>query len=172
MTQKEQCSSQENGFYETKSGIKRKVMTSKGWDFHACSEHGETSYIALKDIKETNPIEVVEYVKLHKLHNEPAFAWWVNTALKKGNAMISKVARRIKKKMKFGIEIPTNYEEAVFINRANGNRFWQDAVKKKMSNVEIALKLLDDGTKVPIGFKEITCHLIFDVKFDLTRKAK
>ena len=86
-----------------KSGIKRKVMTSKGWNFHVCSEHGETSYIALKDIKESNPIEVVEYVKLHKLHNEPAFAWWVNTALKNGNAMISKVARRIKKKMKFGM---------------------------------------------------------------------
>ena len=162
----------ENGFYETKSGIKRKVMTTKGWDFHVRWEHGETSYIALKDIKETNPIEVAEYVKLHKLHNEPAFAWWVNTALKKRNVMISKVARRIKKKMKFGIVIPTNYEEAVLIDRANGNRFWQDAVKKEMSNVEIAFKFLDDGTKVPIGFKEITCHLIFDVKFDLTRKAR
>ena len=25
---------------------------------------------------------------------------------------------------------------------------------------------------MPIGFKKITCHLIFDVKFDLTRKAR
>ena len=91
---------------------------------------------------------------------------------KKRNIMISKVARRIKKKMKFGIVIPTNYEEAILIDRANGNRFWQDAVKKEMSNVEIAFKFLDDETKAPIGFKEITCHLIFDVKFDLTRKAR
>ena len=41
-----------------------------------------------------------------------------------------------------------------------------------MNNVEIAFKFLDDGTKLPIGFKKITCHLIFDVKFDLTRKAR
>ena len=26
----------EDGFYETKSGIKRKAMTTKGWDFHIC----------------------------------------------------------------------------------------------------------------------------------------
>ena len=85
---------------------------------------------------------------------------------------VSKVARRIKKKIKFGITIPTSYEEAVLIDRSNGNKFWQDAVKKEMKNVEVAFKFLDDGSQVPIGFKKITCHLIFDVNFDLTRKAR
>ena len=41
-----------------------------------------------------------------------------------------------------------------------------------MKNFEVAFKLLDDGTKTPIGFKKITWHLIFDVNFDLTRKAR
>ena len=36
----------------------------------------------------------------------------------------------------------------------------------------MAFKFLDNGEKMPIGFKQITCHLIFDVKFDLTRKAR
>ena len=45
-------------------------------------------------------------------------------------------------------------------------------MKKEMNNVEVAFKFLDDGTKMPIGFKKITCHLIFDVKFYLTRKAR
>ena len=49
-------------FEETKTEVKRKVMTTKGWDFHVHWEHGETSYIALKDIQETNPIEIAEYV--------------------------------------------------------------------------------------------------------------
>ena len=31
---------------------------------------------------------------------------------------------------------------------------------------------MDDGTKLPIGFMTISCHLIFDIKFDLTRKAR
>ena len=41
-----------------------------------------------------------------------------------------------------------------------------------MTNVAVAFKFFDHGEKMPIGFKEITCHMIFDVKFDLTRKAR
>ena len=74
--------------------------------------------------------------------------------------------------MKFGIHLPATYEEAVQMDKDSGNKFWQDATKKEMKNVEVSFKLLDDGTKMPIGFKKITCHLIFDVKFDLTRKAR
>ena len=86
--------------------------------------------------------------------------------------MSSKVSRRVRKKMKFGIHLPATYEEAVRMDKKSGNTFWQDATKKEMKNVEVEFKFLDDGTKMPIGFKKKTCHLIFDVKIDLTRKAR
>ena len=41
-----------------------------------------------------------------------------------------------------------------------------------MKNVEVAFKFLDDDGEIPIGFKSIKCHIIYDVKFDLTRKAR
>ena len=163
---------QANGFYETRTGVKRRVITTKGWDFHVKWESGETTYIALKDIKEHNPVEIAEYVIANKLDKEPAFAWWVRTAIKQRDATISKMTKRVRKRMKFGIDLPLHYEEAVALDKQNGNTLWQDATRKEMSNVEIAFKFLDDGTKLPIGFKKITCHLIFDVKFDLTRKAR
>jgi hypothetical protein len=31
---------------------------------------------------------------------------------------------------------------------------------------------LDDGAKKPIGYKEIKCHMIFDMKMDFSRKAR
>ena len=34
------------------------------------------------------------------------------------------------------------------------------------------LTRLDKDTSVPVGYIEIMCHLIFDVKMDLTRKAR
>ena len=108
----------------------------------------------------------------NKLEKEPAFAWWVRTAIKQRDSMISKMATRVRKQMKFGIDIPAMYEEAVTLDKKNGNTLWQDATKKEMNNVEIAFKFLDDGTRLPIAFKQITCHLIFDIKFDLTRKAR
>ena len=38
--------------------------------------------------------------------------------------------------------------------------------------MQVAFDVRDDG-KVPIGFKEISCHPIFDIKSDtLARKAR
>ena len=162
----------EKGFYETKTGSKRKVITTRGWDIQVKWETGEISYVSLKDIKESNPIEVAEYAIANNLCNEPAFAWWVRTAMKQKKRIINKVSRRIRKNSKFGVKIPQDWDEAVYLDRENGNTLWQDAVKKEMTNVEIAFNFLDNGERIPIGFKEITCHLVFDVKFDLTRKAR
>ena len=161
-----------DGYFTTKSGTKRKVITTKGWQLHVQWENGERSWIALKDIKESNPIEVAKFAVDHGIDSEPAFAWWVKQALKKRNAFIGKASMRHNRNMKFGIKIPRTFEEAVALDRENGNSFWQDAVKKEMKNVEIAFKFLEDGTEVPIGFKEISCHIIFDVKFSLERKAR
>ena len=41
-----------------------------------------------------------------------------------------------------------------------------------MNNSRIAFQVLDADDQPPIGYTEITCHLIFDVKMDLTRKAR
>ena len=57
-------------------------------------------------------------------------------------------------------------------DRVNGNTLWQDSVKKEMKNVAVAFKFLDSKSEIPIGFKQIACHIIYDVKFDLTRKAR
>ena len=162
----------EQGFYETRTGAKRRVITTKGWDLQVKWESGESTFIALKDIKESNPIEIADYARANKIDKEPAFAWWIPAVIKRRNAIIKKTSRKIRKNMKFGIYLPKNYAEAVAMDKENGNTLWQDAVKKEMHNVEIAFKFLDDGTKVPIGFKKITCHLVFDIKFDLTRKAR
>ena len=74
--------------------------------------------------------------------------------------------------MKFGIEIPWNVEEARAFDTRNGNTLWQDAIKKEYDNVKVVFKLLKDRETVLPTFQEITCHLIFEVKFDLRRKAR
>ena len=60
------------------------------------------------------------------------------------------------------------------LDRHNGNSYWQDAIKKENDNVKLSFCLMkeEDGERVPPGFKEINCHLIFEVKFDLRRKAR
>ena len=77
-----------------------------------------------------------------------------------------------KSNREFGIAIPRTYEEAIKFDEANGNKLWQNAWNKVMTNVKIAFKFLDDGTPPPPGYKKIHCFIIFDVKMDLTRKAR
>jgi len=83
--------------------------------------------------------------------------------------MINRVASQIRKnKMKFRVIVL----EAIELDRENGNTFWMDAIKKEYENVKVAFKLMDDGTRPPPGYTEIICHLVFEVKFDLQRKAR
>ena len=163
-----------NGYITTTSGQQRPIITTKGWDLQAQWKDGSQSWLPLSQIKESNPIEVAEYAFAKKIHKEPAFNWWATKVLRKRDRLINKVAaRRIRKgRMKFGIEIPDTVEEAKALDRKNGNTFWVDAIEKEFSNVKVAFQLLSEDDKLPVGYKEITCHLIFDIKFDLTRKAR
>ena len=42
-----------------------------------------------------------------------------------------------------------------------------------MKNVKLAFDILPDGQKAPIGFQQMSCHMIFDVKMDgFSQKAQ
>lgn len=74
--------------------------------------------------------------------------------------------------MKFGVQIPTTVEEALQLDQEAGNDLWRRAIEKEWKNSRVAFKLLDRGEPPPVGFTEITCHLVFDLKLDMTRKAR
>ena len=41
-----------------------------------------------------------------------------------------------------------------------------------MYNVRVAFEILDEGAHAPHGWKQVTGHLVWDVKMDFTRKAR
>ena len=64
-------------------------------------------------MKESKPMEVVDYVQSQKIFDEPTFKLWVNFTLKKRDMIISAVNKQHHKKThKFGIRIPINTKEA------------------------------------------------------------
>jgi hypothetical protein len=79
---------------------------------------------------------------------------------------------------KFGIRVLKTVEEALAINYETGTDFKRKALGKEMTKVKVVWKNADGVTperaqtgKEPslIGFQEIRCHVIFDVKMDFTR---
>jgi hypothetical protein len=127
----------------------------------------------LADLKNSYPIQVTEYAVNNKIALEPAFTWWVPHVLKKRDQIIQKVKTHSRKKThKFGIEVPLLVQEALDIDKRMGTDMWRKAIEKEMCNVMVAFDVKDDG-KVPIGFKEISCHLVFDIKSNtLAQKAR
>ena len=127
----------------------------------------------LSQVKNSNPLELAKYAHRHNLQNEPAFRWWTKHTLKKRTRILNKVKTRMRKNnIKFGVVVPRTVKEAIELDRMNGNNLWQDAIKKEYDSVNVAFKLLKDGESIPPTYQEITCHLIFEVKFDLRRKAR
>ena len=62
-------------------------------------------------------------------------------------------------------------EETLKINDRKGIDFWRMAIELEMNNVLPAFEFIDDNV-VPKFYKHIDCHMIFDVKMDLTQKAR
>jgi hypothetical protein len=117
----------------------------------------------------------------NKIASKPAINLWVHTVLRKLKRIVAKVKQYWRTTHKFGIRIQKTVEEALGNDEETGTDFWRKALGKEMTKVKVAWKPVDGITpqqartgKEPsmIGFQEIHCHEIFDVKMDFTRTAR
>ena len=75
---------------------------------------------------------------------------------------------------KFGVQVPQSHEQAMALDKANGNRLWRDAEETELRQVNEYEVFTDLGRhgKPPPGYKKIRVHMVYDVKHDLRRKAR
>jgi len=69
---------------------------------------------------------------------------------------------------KYGYEVPHDYNNAIKLDKCNGNIKWQDSTALEMSQLHEykTFKDLGKGGKLPGGYRKICVHLVFDVKHD------
>ena len=154
------------------NGQMRGCITTKGWKLLVKWKDGSASWEPLRNLKELNPVEVAGYTIMNKIAEEPAFSWWVKDVIRKRDRILSKVKSRYwSRTHKYGVQLPKTVEDALWIHHKTGTNSWKMAIEKEMKNVLVAFEPWDDN-RVPPGFKEMRCHMVFDVKMDLTRKAR
>jgi hypothetical protein len=170
-----------DGFTTSRNGNRVPKATTRGWSLLVSWKDGSSDWMPLKDLKDSYPIQIAEYAMANKIANEPAFNWWVHTVLRKRNRIVAKVKRYWRTTHKFGIRLPKTVAEALAIDDQTGTDFWRKALGKEMNKVKVAWTTADGVSpeqartgKEPsmIGYQEIRCHVIFDVKMDFTRKAR
>ena len=156
--------------------------STKGWWVNVEMADDSTHWVPLRDVKESNPVEMAEYAVANGIDDEPAFNWWVQYVLRKRERSISKVkAKYWRTTHKYGVRMPKSINHAMILDRENDNHFWENALNKEMSKAKVAYEEVKGCTKEEVrkgevnslkGFTEIRCHVIFDVKMDFTRKAR
>ena len=93
----------------TRRGQSKMRKTTCGWSLLIQWKDDTESWVPLKDLKESHPVEADEYEKYLGMAYEPAFAWCVPYTLKKRDVILSTVKSRIRRTThKYGIEIPTS----------------------------------------------------------------
>ncbi|KAI2502112.1 Reverse transcriptase (RNA-dependent DNA polymerase) [Fragilaria crotonensis] len=71
------------------------------------------------------------------------------------------------------IRTPEKCRPCVSDRQENGNGFLDEGDRKEIRNVFPAFEFIeDDDTKVPPGYEFVDTYFVFDIKMDLTRKAR
>ena len=165
--------SNEHAVRKTAATLDEVPKTTKGWELCVRWKNGDSQWIPLKDMKESNPIELAEYAHANNLAEEPAFAWWVPYTIRKRNRILKAMQKRYyRTTQKYGVELPHSLKRAFEIDNETGTTFWQDALAKEMKGVRKAFKILEEDDTHPVGYTKVSCHLVFDVKMTLQRKVR
>ena len=108
---------------------------------------------------------MTEYALHQGLETEPVFVWWVPYTLNRTEIIIKAANKRYYKcTHKFGIELLKIFQQAFALDQKNNNTLWADALKKEVENVHIAFEVLADGDNLLVGYQQIDCHIVFDIK--------
>ena len=119
----------QDAFVATSSVAKCRRQTTQGVSLCIKWRNWNTTWVALKDIKDSYPVKLAEYTVVDNISMEPVFAWWVPHNLKKRNRIIAKLKSKYwLKTHKFRIKVPKNMKQAIDFDRENGNILWWEAV--------------------------------------------
>ena len=127
-------------------------------------------------MKEAYPVKVAEYAIAKKIASMPGFQWWMPHTIEKKDRLLKILKKRVvkRKNKKFCIKVPKpmDVRRALEMDRETGSNQWAKAMGKEVGTVFPALQVLEDGEEVPVGSQFVDLMMIFDVKMDLTRKAR
>jgi len=99
--------------YYKKNGHQYKKKTTTGWEMEVEWKDGTSSWLPLKTLKETNPVQVTNYAHGNKIDMEPAFDWWLPTVWRRQNWIIKHAVNQHHRiGYKFGISLPSSVADA------------------------------------------------------------
>jgi hypothetical protein len=148
------------------------------WEVLMKWEDNTETWELLSSVKKDDPVTLAKYAKENNLLEVPGWKR-LQAYVQQGkvNALYRQVQLnnlRNKSRVKFGVPIPSSYEQALEYDKKNGNNLWKEATESEMKQLFAygTTRSLGKEAKVPVGYTKIRVHLVYDVKQDGRRKAR
>jgi hypothetical protein len=140
-------------------------------------ENGEITSEPLSNIATDDPVTCAIYARENGLLDLPGWKRFKSIAKKEKKyiRMVKQAKLRsfcTSKQYQYGVEIPRNYEDAMRLDRQNGNDLWSNAIKEERDSIASYKVFINYGNKPPAGYKRIRVHFVFAVKHDGRHKAR
>ena len=142
-------------------------------------DNGESSWESLNIMKASDPMKVSKYATIHELNDKHGWRWTKRFARNPTKfirmARIFRMQQRAASRtFKFGIEVPKNLQHARKLDTKTETDLWAEAIRKEIQSLlELStFRILKKGQRTVKGYRLIPIHFVFDVKFDLRRKAR
>ena len=138
---------------------------------------GPSSWVDFHALKAHDPYSLIQYASSRSLEKHPDFKWteeFLEDTAKLEEVRKAHVKQAEKKfRIKFGVEVPKTMREAIYLDARDGTTVWRDAIAKELKQINDygTFRLPKKGESLQ-DYNKIPYHFVFDVKFDLRRKAR
>ena len=148
-------------------------------------ESGEVTYEPLTLISKDDPITCAVYAKKHDLLD--TIGWkhlkrYAKASKRLIRAVKQSRIRQVRASVRYqhGFQVPRDYNDAMRLDKENGNTHWQDAMDLELTQIHEYKVFKDTGKAkfhngkvvTPDGFLKIRVHFVYAVKHDGRFKAR
>ena len=148
-------------------------------------ESGEVTYEPLTLISKDDPITCAVYAKKHDLLDTTGWKHhkrYAKTSKRLIRAVKQSRIRQVRASARYqhGFQVPKDYNDAMRLDKENGNTHWHDAMDLELTQIH-EYKVFKDTSKaqfhngkvvIPDGFQKIRVHFVYAVKHDGRFKAR
>ena len=162
--------------WDIKNVIKQKIKNGVKM-LKVCNAFGKKFWVQMNAAILDAPLQCIVFARNNGLSEDDEWKWtkpYLNSLRKfKRYVYAFKAALSYKPKYKFGIQVPRSVKHALALDKINGNDFWRKAIKKELDAIMKykTFRKFNDKDNFT-DYKWIPYHFVFDVKFDLRRKAR
>ena len=159
--------------------VKNHRKNGNTWDVLLKWEDDSETWEPLTAVWRSDPVTLARYAEDNDLLGTKGWKRlrYYTKNKKKMNRMLRQCrlnSMRHATRIKYGVRVPKDYEEAKRFDELNGNTLWIDSVKLEMDQIYDygTVESKGKGANISVGYTKIRVHFMFDVKQDGRRKAR